>query len=191
MKSIKMKVNTALSLRESGLEDIEQIADYWFKSSPEYLTAMGVDLEKMPGRESFTKMLTIQIGLPYEKKSAMALIWEVDKVPIGHCNVNEIKYGSEASMHLHIWKPDFRKKGMGTTLVKMSLPFFFQKLDIQILWCEPYALNPAPSKTLERAGFEFVKKYVTIPGSLSFEQEVNRWKMGRAKFEEEARFKFS
>lgn len=172
-----MKMNTDLNVREAELNDIELIADYWFNSSPEYLQGMGVDLKKMPNRDSFMEMLTIQIGLPYEEKKAMALIWEVDKIPIGHCNVNEIKYGSEACMHLHIWKPEFRKKGMGTTLVKMSVPFFFQKLDLQTLWCEPYALNPAPSKSLERAGFEFVKKYVTIPGSLSFEQEVNRWKL--------------
>jgi RimJ/RimL family protein N-acetyltransferase len=62
-------------------------------------------------------------------------------------------------------------------LVKMTIPWFFEKMKLQKLYCEPYALNPAPSKVLERAGFTFVKEHVCTPGSINFEQRVKRWEM--------------
>ena len=31
--------------------------------------------------------------------------------------------------------------------------------------------------------FEFVKEYITIPGSITFEQSVKRWEMSRELFE--------
>ena len=71
---------------------------------------------------------------------------------------------------------------MGRQLVKLSLPFFFNLLHLERIWCEPYALNPAPNRTLEKVGFSFVKRYTTIPGSLNFEQEVNRWVLEREDF---------
>ena len=80
-------------------------------------------------------------------------------------------------MHLHIWDADARKKGVGTELIKLTLPYFFENCKLRQLYCEPYALNTAPNKTLEKAGFVFVKEYVTTPGMLNFEQPVNRWEM--------------
>jgi len=37
-------------------------------------------------------------------------------------------------------------------------------------------------KVLKKIGFTFVKKHTTIPGSLNFEQEVNRWKLTKEMF---------
>lgn len=55
-------------------------------------------------------------------------------------------------------------------------------MELKNIYCEPYAQNPAPNKTLAKAGFLFVKKYTTIPGYLNFEQEVNQWLMTQEKF---------
>ena len=86
-------------------------------------------------------------------------------------------------MHLHLWDSTLRRKGIGTELVKKSVAVFFEKLKLERLICEPYALNPAPTKTLERVGFTFEKEYETTPGSLSFRQKVNRWKLDKLDFE--------
>jgi RimJ/RimL family protein N-acetyltransferase len=64
----------------------------------------------------------------------------------------------------------------------MTLPYFFDSLQIKRLYSEPYALNEAPNKTLERAGFELEKEYITTPGSLNFEQPVKRWVMTKERF---------
>ena len=71
---------------------------------------------------------------------------------------------------------------MGLELVKLTLPHFFEKLKLRKLYCEPYALNPAPNKTLARAGFELMKEYTTTPGPLNFEQPVKLWQMTRKQF---------
>nr|WP_257790652.1 GNAT family protein [Tenacibaculum sp. SZ-18] len=109
-------------------------------------------------------------------------MWEENGVQIGHTNANNILFGKEAFMHLHVWDTSKRKKGLGNNLIKKSLPFYFKNLEIETLFCQPYALNLAPNKTLKKVGFEFVKEYVTIPGSINFEQKVNLWKMTRDQF---------
>lgn len=166
-----------LRVRELVLSDIELICNYWLNADNDYLVGMGVDVKKLPSREDLTHMLTQQIQLPYEEKSSLALIAEVNGIPSGHCNVNSIFYGKEATMHLHLWNKSNRLKGLGTQMVVQSLPVFFEKLKLETLWCEPYAGNPAPNKTLKKIGFEWVKNYVTTPGALNFEQEVNRYKL--------------
>lgn len=172
-----------IKVREIEERDINLISDYWLKSDSDFLVGMGVDLEKLPKAEFFTKMLMHQISLPNGEKKSYALIWELDGIQIGHSNVNAIEFGKQAKMHLHLWKNDSRKKGMGTALVKKSLPLFFENLQLKKIICEPYALNPAPNKTLQKVGFDFIKKYRTIPGSINFEQEVNQWELTKEKFE--------
>ena len=171
-----------ITVREIQLKDIDLIADYWLKSDSDFLVQMGVDINKLPIRKRLREMITEQINNPITDKNSYFLIWELNGKQIGHSNVNKIEYGKDATMHLHLWKSTYRKKGIGTEFVKKSLPFYFERLKIKKLICEPYALNPAPNKTLEKIGFEFIKKYRTIPGSINFEQEVNRWELTKAKY---------
>jgi RimJ/RimL family protein N-acetyltransferase len=179
-----MSNNFDINVREIELKDIDLIADYWLESEPDFLINMGVDLNKLPTRSGLRKMLTEQVNTSITDKKSYALIWELDGKQIGHSNVNGIEYGKQATMHLHLWESKNRKKGIGTELVRKSLPFYFEQLNIERIICEPYALNPAPNKTLEKVGFEFIKKYKTIPGSLNFEQDVNHWELTKEKYEE-------
>ena len=172
-----------LSVRELQQSDIQHIVDYWLQADDDFLIGMGVDLTKLPKRKELTEMLSGQLEKAYPEKQSYCIIWLVDGVPTGHSNINKINFGEEAFMHLHLWKSGWRKQGMGVQLIKMTLPYFFKNYKLKNLFCEPYALNPAPNKTLGKVGFTFVKKYKTIPGSLNFEQEVNRWMMSRKDFE--------
>lgn len=95
-----------------------------------------------------------------------------------------ITFGEEAHMHLHLWNSAVRQQGLGAALVKMTLPYFFEKYRLKRLHCEPYALNPAPNKTLEKVGFILIKTHKTIPGSFSFEQDANLWEMSRERFQQ-------
>lgn len=164
-----------LTVREITQKDIPFIAGYWFDSDKDYLKAMGVDILKMPVRNDFIDMLQQQLILPYHEKKAYGVIWLVNDLPIGHSNVNPVEFGSHAYMHLHIWRPEFRKRGYGTELIKLTLPYFFDNLQLKKIYYEPYTLNPSPNKTLEKVGFKFIKEYITTPGSITFEQSVNLW----------------
>jgi RimJ/RimL family protein N-acetyltransferase len=172
-----------LSVREIQQQDIEPLVNYWMTATPEFLTGMGVDLQKMPRPEEFTMMLNEQINTPLKDKKTYCIIWLEDGIQVGHSNVSKIIFGEEAYMHLHLWNNASRKKGNGTAFVKLTLPYYFENLQLKKLCCEPYALNPAPNKTLKKVGFTFIKKHTTIPGILNFEQEVNLWEMTKEQFE--------
>lgn len=171
-----------LSVREMQEADILLITNYWLGAEPDYLTGMGVDLSKMPSHDGWISMLSEQLQQHYPDKTSYCTIWEMHGSPIGHCNVNKIIYGQEAFMHLHLWYADKRTKGMGVELVKKSLHYFFNNLQLKTLYCEPYALNHPPNKTLPKAGFEFLIEYITVPGYLNFEQKVCLWQMTRENF---------
>ena len=173
-----------LAVREMVSTDIAAIVKYWHECDMDFLLRMGVDLQKLPSKEQLTMMLLEHLNTRIEKRKSYCMIWEIDGESIGHCNTNPTIFGEEAYMHLHIWNAEVRKKGLGTTFVKMTLPYFFRNLKLKKLLCQPYALNPAPNKTLEKVGFEFVQKYVTVPGFLNFEQPVKQWQLTAEQFKE-------
>jgi RimJ/RimL family protein N-acetyltransferase len=171
-----------VSVREITQQDIPLITQYWLEADATFMQGMGVDMSKMLTKKQWHEMLSEQLSQPYNEKKSYCIIWQLNGKAIGHSNVNKIIFGEEAYMHLHLWNTSVRKKGMGTELVKMTLPYFFKNLQLKKLYCEPYALNLAPNKTLEKIGFTFIKKYTTTPGFLNFEQEVNKWELSYAQF---------
>jgi ribosomal-protein-alanine N-acetyltransferase len=173
---------STLAVREIQKSDIDLLINYWLKSDADFMIGMGVDLAKTPNEEDLRKMLSAQLTQSYEEKQSYCIIWQLDDKPIGHSNINKIIFGEEAYMHLHLWKSDVRKKGMGTELVKLTISYFFKNMKLKRLFCEPYALNPAPNKTLEKLGFDFVKEHITIPGFINFEQPVKLWELSLEKF---------
>jgi len=48
---------------------------------------------------------------------------------------------------------------------------FIQKLELQRLYCEPYAESAAPNRVLAKLGFHLVKRYRTTPGIINFRAE--------------------
>ena len=173
-----------ISISEITSSDVGHRLDYRFKSDSGFLVGMGVDVSRLPDRESFGKMLENQIQAGYTEKKAYALIWLIDGQPVGHSNLNPIVFGDHAWMHLHMWDAQNRKKGLGEQFIRLCLPVYFRNFNLQTLYCEPYALNPAPHKVIERTGFVFEKEYITVPGSINFEQPVKRWVMTRQHLEE-------
>lgn len=82
-------------------------------------------------------------------------------------------------MHLHIVRSDRRHEGLGTEFVRRSIDIYFRLLEIKALYCEPNALNVAPNRTLQRAGFKYLKTHWSVPGPLNYHQAVTRWVVER------------
>ena len=82
-------------------------------------------------------------------------------------------------MHLHVTEPTQRQQGIGAQCVRLSVDIYFRALEINQLFCEPNAFNIGPNRTLQRAGFKYVKTHMTVPGPLNFHQSVNRWLLER------------
>jgi len=168
---------SVLSVREATPTDLEKTIDYFLQADNSFLQGMGVDTAKLPSKEGWLKLLNDEYQKPYREKKFFYIIWLLDGIPVGHSNVNKIIYGEEAYMHLHLWRSDKRRKGIGLEFLKMSIPYYFDRFRLKNLYCEPYALNPAPNKTLKKLGFEFIRTYETIPGWINFRQPVNRWRL--------------
>jgi len=157
-------------------DDYERVLDYFFGADETFLRGMGVDPAKLSTRESWLDRLLPDL---HRDDRTYYMSWFHDGTPIGHCNLNRIKYAQEAYLHLHTWDQTFRKAGVGTELVRRSLPRFIGKFALQRLYCEPYADNLAPNRVLTKLGFRLVKRYRTIPGIINFEQEVNQYVIER------------
>lgn len=175
-----------LTVRKISSKDVPLIAGYWSSASRDDLLKMGALKEMIPSKEELVAHISKQVEAPLHKQQMFILIWEMSGHAIGHCFVNKIEIGHQAHMHLHLWKINTRKKGIGVPLLKQSIPVFFKELKLQTLWCEPYAKNPAPNKALVKVGFKLVKSYWGIPGTWCFEQEINQYKITRSELVSES-----
>lgn len=169
-------------IRELKSNDIDPIIHYFLKADHDFLKGMGVEPQKLPPYDDWRRRLLEDLDRSISQKQSYYLIWELEGYPVGHSNINKIVFGKKAYMHLHLWKSQERQRGNGTSFIRESICKYFEAFELQNLFCEPYAMNPAPNKTLAKAGFEFVKQYDTTPGWINFHQTVNRWVLSKDKF---------
>lgn len=162
--------------------DIDLMIRYFHTADVAFLRGMGVDPNQLPDPDSWRQLLLKDFEQPLDQRQFYYVLWEIDQVPVGHSNINRLVYGEAAWMHLHLWSPSVRGRGHGTAFVAASIARYFEELKLQMVYCEPYALNPAPNKTLPKVGFEFVQRYETKPGWLNFHQPVHRWVLTREKW---------
>lgn len=161
--------------RPMEFSEVNLIIDYFHQASPEYLNSLGVDPTRLPERVQWKSAIERQFDLPIEQRTTFLVLWEVEGDPVGFSTSDKIKFGQEAYMHLHILHPERRQAGNGAFFVKQTARIYFETLQISRLFCEPYALNAAPNRTLQRAGFKYIKTHETVPGPLNFRQPVTRW----------------
>ena len=129
------------TVREMKLEDVENVVDYFHEATPDFLKAMGADRNKLPERSVWIQKLRSSVVKPVQKKHYYYIIWLLDGMPVGHSNCNAIVYGQMAQMHLHLWDSARRKKGLGTIFLRKTIAGYFRELQLQELFCEPYALT--------------------------------------------------
>lgn len=168
-----------IAVREMELSEVSSIIGYFHEASPEHLELLGVDPTRLPARERWLDYYTRQYALPIDRRAIFAVTWILNGVQIGFSTADRIVYGEQAYMHLHIISPDKRRTGLGTECVRASVDLYFEVLKINQLICEPNAYNVAPNRTLQNAGFLYVKTHFTVPGPLNFHQPVTRWRQKR------------
>lgn len=82
-------------------------------------------------------------------------------------------------MHLHVTEPELRHRGIGAECVRRSADIYFRTFALKQLFCEPNAFNVGPNRTLQKAGFKYLKTYKTVPSYLNYHQAVTRWVIER------------
>lgn len=155
------------------------IIDYFHNATPEFLETMGVDPTRLPPRDPWRERYRRELELPDDKRTSIMLLWLVDGAPAGFSTASDIVYGEHAKMHLHVFEHDRRNSGIGAVCVRKSVDIYFETLRLKRLFCEPHAFNVAPNRTVQKAGFKYLKTHMTVPGQINFHQAVNRWVIER------------
>jgi RimJ/RimL family protein N-acetyltransferase len=168
-----------LTVREMTGSEVDFIIAYFFQSTPEYLEVLGVDPSRLPAPESWRERFQRDCAQPIEQRARIGVIWLLDDQPIGFSTADKITYGEQAHMHLHVIDPGRRNQGYGVESVRRSADLYFERLKLKRLFCEPNAFNVAPNRTLQKAGFKYLKTHMTVPGPLNYHQAVTRWVMER------------
>jgi RimJ/RimL family protein N-acetyltransferase len=161
--------------RPMEFSEVDLIIDYFHQASPEYLNSLGVDPSRLPDPARWKAAWERQFNLPVQQRKTFLVLWELGDDPVGFSTADKIKFGQEAYMHLHILRPERRQASNGAFFVKQTARIYFETLLISRLFCEPYALNAAPNRTLQSVGFKYIKTHETVPGPLNFHQPVTRW----------------
>jgi RimJ/RimL family protein N-acetyltransferase len=169
----------ALDVREMMASEVDLIVEYFRISTPEYLEILGVDPSRLPAPESWRERLRRECALPIQQRSMVLVIWLSDDRPVGYSTSDKIAFGEQANMHLHVLEPERRNRGIGAECVRRSADIYFELLKLKRLFCEPNAFNVAPNRTLQKAGFKYVKTHMTVPGPLNYHQAVTRWVLER------------
>lgn len=169
----------ALTVRLMTAAETPLILDYFHNATPEQLEQLGVDPTRLPARAAWQSAYEQDLALPVEQRKSLLVIWLLNGRAIGFSTSDRILRGERANMHLHIVEPDLRVQGLGTQCVRHSVDIYFEELKIRKLFCEPNAFNAAPNRTLQKAGFKFVKTHMTVPGPLNYHQAVTQWVIER------------
>jgi RimJ/RimL family protein N-acetyltransferase len=168
-----------LTVREMMSAEADIVIDYFLRATPEYLEILGVDPSRLPAADGWRERFRREDGRSIEQRSWMVLIWLLDDRPVGFSSCDRIVYGEQANMHLHVADPEYRNQGIGAECVRRSADIYFERLKLKRLFCEPNAFNVAPNRTLQKAGFKYLKTHMTVPGPLNFHQAVTRWMIER------------
>ena len=169
----------AVTVREMVGLEVDLIIQYFQSSTPEHLETLGVDPTRLPPLESWRERLRLECALPIDQRTMVLVVWSLDDRRIGFSTSDKIAYGEQANMHLHVTDAERRHQGIGVECVRRSVDIYFERLKLKRLFCEPNAFNVAPNRTLQKAGFKYLKTHVTVPGPLNYHQAVTRWVMER------------
>jgi len=168
-----------LDVRAMGLDETGIIVEYFHSSTPEHLDTLGVDPTRLPDPDRWRQNFEREYAQPLEQRTSFQVIWLVDQEIVGFSTVDKLRYGEQANMHLHIVIADRRQAGLGVEFVRRSAALYFETLQLQRLFCQPNALNTAPNRTLQAAGFRYVKTLMTAPSPLNYRQPITRWVLER------------
>jgi RimJ/RimL family protein N-acetyltransferase len=168
-----------LLAREMLLEETPLVVDYFHSATPEHLEMLGVDPTRLPAKDVWASFFKAEYNLLVKNRRGFFVIWLGDDRPVGFSSCDKIVFAQQANMHLHVTDPSLRQQGVGVECVRQSVGIYFRELRLQQLYCEPNAFNVGPNRTLQRAGFKYIKTHMTVPGPLNFHQAVNRWLVER------------
>ena len=157
------------------------MADYFLEAPDADLVRMGVvERARLPERGSWVRALRTAQEAPAQEARSFVYAWLADGKAIGFTSVKDIRFGQDASLHLHMWSAAHRGRGLGGVLFSLAALAAFDRFRLQSAVCEPKADNPMPNRMLAKAGFPLLGTRVGRSSELSQVTTLNRYAVSRA-----------
>lgn len=168
-----------LTVREMGAQDADIRINYFHSSTDEHLARLGVDRSLLPTRAQWRSLYELDAARPLPERQQYSLLWLRNGDIVGFSSTDRITFGEEAFMHLHLTEGDLRGIGLGAEFVRQSARTYFEVLQLDRLFCEPNALNVAPNRTVQAAGFRYLFSHHATPSPINTPQISTRWVLDR------------
>jgi RimJ/RimL family protein N-acetyltransferase len=165
----------SLSIRPMELSDFAVRIAYFHDASDEHLERLGVDRALLPDPVEWQARFAGNLTLPLEERSEYGVVWELDATLVGFSTADQIQFGAEAHMHLHIVDSECRAAGLGARFLGQTAAHYCDALRLARLYCEPNAFNVAPNRALQRAGFRYVRSRQCRPAPINTHQTTTIW----------------
>lgn len=159
-----------------GLPDFEVRIAYFHEATAEHLERLGVDRLRLLSPDVWRASFERDLARPLDQRFEYGVVWEVDGALVGFSTADQIQFGDEAHMHLHIVDPTRRGSGLGAQFVRMTATHFCDVLRLKRLYCEPNAFNVAPNRALQKAGFSYVCSRECRPTPINAYQTTTVWR---------------
>jgi RimJ/RimL family protein N-acetyltransferase len=130
---------------------------------------------QQPDRVLIGASLEQNLARRLEGRTEYGVARESDGALVGFSAADQIRIGDEAHMHLHIVNPVRRASGFGTLFVRLTAVHLCGVFRLSHLYCEPNALNVAPNRTLQKAGFKYVCSRECRPNPINTHQMTTIW----------------
>ena len=102
-----------MTVRPMNLADVDRRIAYFHDSSDDFLLQIGVDRLLLPEREDWKETYRLDFERPIEERQGYGVMWLVDDEVVGWSNVDQIDFGRQAFMHIHIAEPSPAEPGRG------------------------------------------------------------------------------
>lgn len=143
-----------VAIRDCIIPDIGMMMDYWFRSPPGFIEAMGVDPAKLPPESEMAAghraKITSNKVLPESKLNAVTITYEGS--PIGIHTLNPVTEGDFGIFHAHIMDPVFRGQGIGRRSYPLAVRFFMERFNLQRILFKTPKQNTASIRVKELLG---------------------------------------
>ena len=140
------------------LEDVHAQAKYLYESSPDFLTEIGFDLDKLPTRDIYINNLQqrikAQIERPDEDKRYATMVGKLNDNAIGIVVLVPDENPETAHAHFHIWDESLRGKGLGKPLLQNGLKLLMDHQKRRTAFIEPHFENKPMNRLMEKCNFE-------------------------------------
>lgn len=154
-------------VRDIQESDIPAIVDYWHKSTPEFLTSIGVDTNKLVSEEETAGLFRRSLPENRQENDRFTLVACLGDQAVGYTNLNFVG-DKQAYGHVHIIDPKYRNKGVAAFLFKQVVGLFFRHFNLNTLKFQTSASNHRINALLTRQGLVPNEKvYIEKPDGMA------------------------